>query len=128
MKKIVIKIGNETHELPYNDEAFSFEVSEKYVPKAGDCVMVESNILNKPSFYWFKVKKVIDEIIDLSFMVRNDLNIKKGGFFIMNNKQTFTQITPEELKAKYAEAGYDWDYETDTIIHLVYITTPYHNI
>ena len=82
MKKLVIKIGNETHELPYNDEAFSFEVSEKYVPKAGDCVMVESNILNKPSFYWFKVKKVIDEIIDLSFMVRNDLNIKKGGFFI----------------------------------------------
>ena len=27
----------------------------------------------------------------------------------------FIQITPEELKAKYAEAGYDWDYESDTV-------------
>ena len=27
----------------------------------------------------------------------------------------FTKITPEELKAKYAEAGYDWDYESDAV-------------
>ena len=27
----------------------------------------------------------------------------------------FTKSTPEELKAKYAEAGYDWDYESDTV-------------
>ena len=25
------------------------------------------------------------------------------------------KITPEELKAKYAEAGYDWDYETNEV-------------
>ena len=116
MKQLKITINGEvkTFDLPENGE-YKCEVTETYVPKAGDCVMVESNILNKPNFYWFKVKKVIDEIIDLSFMVRNDLSIQKGGFFVKNNKQTFTQITPEELKAKYAEAGYDWDYETDTI-------------
>ena len=116
MKQLKITINGEvkTFDLPENGE-YKCEVMEHYVPKAGDCVMMESNLLNKPNFYWFKIKKVIDEIIDLSFMVRNDLSIQKGGFFIMNNKQTFTQITPEELKAKYAEAGYDWDYETDTI-------------
>ena len=27
----------------------------------------------------------------------------------------FTQITPEELKAKYAEAGYDWNYESNKV-------------
>ena len=79
-----------------------------------DCVMVESNLLNKPNFYWFKVKNVIDEIIDLSLMVREDLEIVKGGCFLLNNK-IYTKITTEELKAKYAEAGYDWDYDTDTI-------------
>ena len=36
MKKLIIKIGNETHELPYNGETFSFEISEKYLPKVGD--------------------------------------------------------------------------------------------
>ena len=41
MKKLIIKIGNERHELPYNDEVFSFEVSDKYMPKVGDCVKVE---------------------------------------------------------------------------------------
>ena len=116
MKKLIIKIGNETHELPYNDEAFSFEVSDKYVPKVGDCVGVECYNLNEPHFYWFKIKKIVNAIVDFSLMVREDLRIVKGGFFILNNnKQTYTEITPEELKAKYAEAGYDWDYETDTI-------------
>ena len=83
MKQLKLTIDGEVKifDLPENGE-YKCEVTESYVPKAGDCVMVESNILNKPSFYWFKVKKVIDEIIDLSFMVRNDLNIKKGGFFM----------------------------------------------
>ena len=36
MKKLIIKIGNEKHELPYNGETFSFEISDKYVPKDGD--------------------------------------------------------------------------------------------
>ena len=50
MKKLVIKIGNERHELPYNDEVFSFEVSEKYVPKIGDCVMVDPKEILKPTY------------------------------------------------------------------------------
>ena len=66
MKKLVIKIGNETHELPYNGEVFSFEVSEKYVPKVGDCVKVECRNSNKTSFYWFKVKEFTNAMLDLS--------------------------------------------------------------
>ena len=115
MKKLIIKIGNERHELPYNGEEYSVEVSEKYVPKVGDCVKVESRILNKSHYYWFKIKKVVDGFIDYSFMVREDLKIVKSEFFIISKTQFYTQITPEELKAKYAEAGYEWDYETDTI-------------
>ena len=122
MKKLIIKIGNETHELPYNDEVYSVEVSDKYVPKVGDCVGVECYNLNEPHFYWFKIKKIVNAIVDFSLMVREDLRIVKGGFFILNNnKQTYTEITPEELKAKYAEAGYDWDYESDTIKPLKWI-------
>ena len=121
MKKLIIKIGNERHELPYNGEEYSVEVSEKYVPKVGDCVKVESRILNKSHYYWFKIKKVVDGVIDYSFMVREDLKIVKSEFFIISNTQIFTQITPEELKAKCAEAGYDWDYESDTIKPLKWI-------
>ena len=55
MKKLIIKIGNETHELPYNNEVFSFEVEEKYVPKVGDCVKVECRNQRKTTFYWFKI-------------------------------------------------------------------------
>ena len=112
MKKLIIKIGNETHELPYNGEEYSVEVSDKYVPKVGDCVKVEGN---KIPCYLFKVKKVSKTNVDFSLMVKEDLNIIKGGFLIMNANRIYTQITPEELKAKYAEAGYDWDYESDTI-------------
>ena len=115
MKKLIIKIGNETHELPYNNEVFSFEVSEKYMPKAGDCVMVEYKNPKGISFYWLKIKKVVRETFYFSLMVEYDLNIAKDRFFINNNSIIFTKITTEELKAKYDEAGYDWDYETDTI-------------
>ena len=116
MKKLIIKIGNETHELPYNNEVFSFEMSDKYTPKVGDCVKVECNNLSEPHFYWFKIKKIANAIVDFSLMVREDLKIAKGGCFLLNsNKQIYTKITPEELKSKYAEAGYDWDYETDAI-------------
>ena len=112
MKKLIVKIGNETHELPYNNEAYSVEVSDKYVPKIGDCVMVECD---KTNFYWFKVKEVAQAMVDFSLEVGDDLTIGKDGFFNIDNNRIYTQITPEELKAKYAEAGYDWDYESDTI-------------
>ena len=115
MKKLIIKIGNETHELPYNGETFSFEVKEHYVPKVGDCVKVECRKPRKTTFYWFKVKEVAQAVVDFSFAVGEDLSISKNGFFNLDNNRVYTQITPEELKAKYAEAGYDWDYDTDTI-------------
>ena len=122
MKKLKLTINGEvkTFELPENGE-YKCEVTESYVPKIGDCVKVECNNLNEPHFYWFKIKKVVDEIVDFSLMVREDLNIVNGGFFILNNKQIYTKITPEELKAKYAEAGYDWDYETDTITPIKWV-------
>ena len=115
MKKLIIKIGNETHELPYNNEVFSFEVSYKYVPKVGDCVKVECKNQNNTLFYWFKVKNVSKSMVDFSLGVRGDLMTSKNGFFAIDDNRIYTQITPEELKAKYAEAGYDWDYESDTI-------------
>ena len=58
MKKLIIKIGNEKHELPYNGETFSFEVKEKYVPKVGDCVMASVNDLRGVAF--FKIVSIDD--------------------------------------------------------------------
>ena len=112
MKKLIVKIGNEIHELPYNDEMFSVEISDKYVPKVGDCVKFECD---KNFFYWLKVKKVLKTSIEFSLKVGDDLNVSKNDFFAMNKYRIYIQITPEELKDKYAEAGYDWDYESDTI-------------
>ena len=115
MKKLIIKIDNETHELPYNGEEYSVEVIDKYVPKVGDCVKVECNNPNSIFFYWFKVKEVAQAMADFSLTVGHDFQIFRNGFFSINNNRVYTKITPEELTAKYAEAGYDWDYETDTI-------------
>ena len=56
-----------------------------------------------------------------SLSVGDNFKISKNGFVYFNNRQIFTQITPEELKAKYAEAGYDWDYESDTIKPLKWV-------
>ena len=116
MKKLIIKIGNETHELPYNGEMFSFEVSEKYVPKAGDCVMVKSKISNL--LYWCKITDVTSTTAYFKILVNSRLHTSTNGFFVINEYRIYTKITPEELKAKYAEAGYDWDYKTDTIKQL----------
>ena len=82
------------------------------MPKVGDCVKVE---FDKNFFYWFKVEEEPNYSVDFSLAVVDDLTIEKDGFFSIDNTQIYTQITPEELKAKYAEAGYDWDYESDTI-------------
>ena len=104
MKKLVIKIGNERHELPYNGEVFSFEVSEKYVPKVGDCVMVDPK--ESGIFYWCKVADVTSTTADFRIVVNSRLEISKKGFFNISDNRVYTKITPEELKAKYAEAGY----------------------
>ena len=101
--------------MPYNDEAVSFEVSDKYVPKVGDCVKVECD---NTYVYYFKVKGVSNAMAKFSLSVEENLQITKNGFLNISLNRIYTQITPEELKAKYAEAGYDWDYDTDTITPL----------
>ena len=113
MKKLVIKIGNETHELPYNDEVFSFEVSDKYVPKIGDCVKVESK--ESGILYWCKITETTEKLAYFDIVINSKSKVSKKGFFNISDNRIYTKITTEELKAKYAEAGYDWDYESDTI-------------
>ena len=117
MKKLKITIAGEvkTFDLPENGE-YKVEIVDKYMPKIGDCVRVECRNPNKTSFYWSKVKEVAQAMVDFSFAVGEDLSISKNGFFCIDDNRIYTQITPEELKAKYAEAGYDWDYESDTIL------------
>ena len=116
MKKLIIKIGNETHELPYNNEVFSFEVSDKYVPNVGDCVMTN---WDEPGYTTFFKIMSIDN--DGDIMAESSVDLNKGKYIIDLDEllflyeTNFTQITQEELKAKYAEAGYDWDYETNEV-------------
>ena len=116
MKKLIVKIGNETHELPYNDEVFSFEISEKYVPKVGDCVKTIVNDLERATFF-----KIVYIDYDGDIMSESFVDLYKGKYTIDLDKHfflyetNFTQITQEELKSKYAEAGYDWDYETNEV-------------
>ena len=114
MKKLKLTIAGEvmTFNLPKNEE-YKCEVEEHYVPKVGDCVGVGRS--NCETFYWFKVREVVNTMVDYSLMVRIDLKMLKDGFFNIDYNRICTQITPEELKAKYAEAGYDWDYESDSI-------------
>ena len=114
MKKLKLTINGKvkTFDLPENGE-YKCEVTESYIPKAGDCVMIESK--ETDTLYWCKVTGVTSTTADFRILVNSRLEISKKGFFNINENRMYTKITPEELKAKYAEAGYDWDYETDTI-------------
>ena len=116
MKKLKLTIAGEvkTFNLPENGE-YKCEVEEHYVPKVGDCARVECRNTWETTFYWFKIKEVVNAMADFSLTVKEDLKISKNGFFSINDNRIYTQITPEELKAKYAEAGYDWDCERDTV-------------
>ena len=114
MKKLKITINGEvkTFDLPENVE-YKCEVEESYVPKKGDCVMIrptDHNIL-----YWCKLTDVTTTMAYFNLLVNSRLETSKKGCFNINNKRIYTKITTEELKAKYAEAGYDWDYDSDTI-------------
>mgnify|MGYP003511063388 FL=1 len=114
MKKLIIKIGNKTHELPYNGEVFSFEVSDKYDHKVGDCVMTNWGEPRCTTFF-----KIVSIDNDGDLRAESSVDLDKGKYTIYLDEllflyeTNFIQITPEELKAKYAEAGYDWDYETN---------------
>lgn len=122
MKKLKLTINGELKifDLPENGE-YKCEVEESYVPKVGDCVRVQIHPYNQ--IYWFKITKILNENAYFekgvnSFLFQGISNldvIKIESFLYINDERIYTQITPEELKAKYAEAGYDWDYETDTI-------------
>ena len=113
MKQLKITIADEvkTFDLPENGE-YKCEVTESYVPKAGDCVIMENKKYNV--LYWCKLTNVTSTTADFKIYVNSNLKTYKNGFFYINNR-IYTKITPKELKAKYAEAGYDWDYESDTI-------------
>ncbi len=113
MKKLIIKIGNETHELPYNGEVFSFEISEKYVPKVGDCVKIYLN--NTKYEYYGKINQIEQKEIWLKSVGKAGILFRNLSLCYDYSYIVLTQITPEELKAKYAEAGCDWDYESDTV-------------
>ena len=87
MKKLVIKIGNETHELPYNGEVFSFEVSEKYVPKVGDCVMVDPK--ESGIFYWCKITETTEKLAYFDIVINSKLEVSKKGFFNISDNRVY---------------------------------------
>ena len=114
MKKLKITIAGEVKifELPENGE-YKCEVTESYVPKAGDCVMVQQN--NTGILYCSKITEVIDTSAYFDIVINSKSEIFKNGFFEINDNLIFTKINIEELYAKYVDAGYYWDYDTDTI-------------
>ena len=116
MKKLKLTIAGEVKifDLPKNGE-YKCEVEECYVPKVGDCVKVKCIEPNNTYFYWLKVEEVANARVNFSLTVGDNFQIFRSGFFYLDDTRIYTQITPEELKVKYAEAGYDWDYKTDTI-------------
>ena len=120
MKKLKLTINGEvkTFNLPENGE-YKCEVEEHYVPKVGDCVRVD--LVGQGCATFFKIESIDDEgkinsehRIDL---YKGEYTIILGDYSFLR-ETNFTQITPEELKAKYAEAGYDWDYETNEVKEL----------
>lgn len=117
MKKLKLTINDEvkTFDLPENEE-YKVEVVNKYVPKVGDCVMERGDVLGCATFF-----KIVSIDYSGNIKAKYCVDLHKGkctidlDYFWFSYETKFTQITPEELKAKYAEAGYDWDYESDTI-------------
>ena len=114
MKQLKITIEGEvkTFDLPENGE-YKCEVTESYVPKAGDCVIMKNKEYNV--LYWCKLTDVTTAKAYFNIAVNSKLDTSKNGYFYINNTRIYTKIKSEELKSKYAEAGFDWDYESDTI-------------
>ena len=114
MKKLKLTINGEvkTFDLPENVE-YKCEVEESYVPKKGDCVMIESKEDN--GLYWCKLIDITNEAVAFRILVDSNLRIHKNRFLLINENIIYTKINPEELYVKYLEAGYYWDYQSDTI-------------
>ena len=126
MKKLKLTINGEvkTFDLPENGE-YKCEVTESSIPKVGDCVMVSGNNSTNASF--FKIVSInvagnvkFDHCVDLH-KGKYTIDLDDFWFLELLYSREFTQISPEELKAKYAEAGYDWDYETNKIKPLKWV-------
>ena len=114
MKQLKITINGEvkTFDLPENGE-YKCEVTESYFPKAGDCVIMENKEYNV--LYWCKLTDVTTVKANFNIAVNSRLEISTKGCLNINKDRIYTKINPEELYVKYLEAGYYWDYQTDTI-------------
>ena len=118
MKKLKLTINGEvkTFDLPENG-VYKVEVVNKYVPKVGDCVKI--SFKNAKYEYFGKINQIVQKFIRLKSAVReNDTLTLILSLYYDERDIFFTKITPDELKAKYAEFGYDWDYESDTVEHI----------
>ena len=103
MKQLKITIAGEvkTFDLPENGE-YKCEVTETYFPKEGDCVIIKP--MDENISYWCKLTNVTSTTAYFKIYVNSNLKTYKNGFFYINSNRIYTKITPEELKAKYAEA------------------------
>ena len=92
MKKLKITIAGEvkTFDLPENGE-YKCEVTEFYIPKAGDCVMIESK--ETDTLYWCKITDVTNTTADFKICVNSRLEISKKGFFNISDNRVYTKIT-----------------------------------
>ena len=77
MKKLIIKIGNEKHELPYNGEVFSFEVEEKYVPKDGDKVWFYSLLCEVVSYIFDKDNTMLQLLAERGLIFPTEAECQK---------------------------------------------------
>jgi hypothetical protein len=121
MKKLKLTISGEVKifDLPENGE-YRCEVVERYVPKVGHCVKISFKKTNYE--YFCKISQTVQKEILLKSAVNEIPKVVLNLSLYYDYRDiVFTQITPEELKAKYAEAGYDWDYELDVVKPLKWI-------
>ena len=89
MKKLIIKIGNETHELPYNGEVFSFEVEERYGPKDGDKCWVLGSFL-QPRFFIYNSSSWFFKPLEKGLLFQTEAECQKFADHCMsyiNNKK-----------------------------------------
>ena len=84
------------------------------MPKVGDCVMI--SFKDSEFEYFGKISQIIQKEIRLTSSVNKISRMVLNLSLDYDYPDMFLkEITPEELKAKYDEAGYDWDYETNEV-------------